>query len=692
MPETTVSAAGWGTIVALLIFIAASVWLGTMAQRVVEKGSFLKGYFLGNRGLGSWALALTATVQSGGTFMGFPSTVYSYGWVVALWIAGYMVVPITGFGVLGKRVSQLSRRAGAITVPDLFRARFDNHAAGLMASLLILFFMTFMMIAQFKAGALIMKVSLPGSKSLSMAEDVPSNESQPDAEKSGADASDASKSGGDTPTPKQEVDPYDNYYYFGLFVFALTVVGYTLIGGFLAAVWTDLFQSVMMFVGVMILLPLSLMAVGGLNAASRTLQYEVRMVNAPAADKVADRAAWDASLEACAPHETRLRELDAALRKFARSHAGHLPENLQQLLEDARPTPELKDLVQATTAKGWIYGGRDRSIDSKQSQRRSVLVLSPTDKDDFRSVLYSNGKIRSGKFSRPGELSSGPGPFDFQPLGVAISFFFVWVFAGLGSPAGMVRIMACKDTPTIRRSIFLLNSYNIFIYLPLILICICARTLIPDLDSKHSDEIIPRMTMLTTSGLPLGSFWAGLILAAPFGAVMATVSSYLVVIASGLVRDVYLRFINPHASERKIRWLSHFFMILVGAIAVAANIRPIDYLQRVVIFSGTCGAATFVVPALMAAYWRRASAAGAMAAMLTGVSGMLVSYTAGYLTKGEFGPYKLLGLDPLVWSLLASLAAGVLVSLATRPPSDELVSKLFDTLEESPGRAAASQA
>src|SRR5688572_19194421 len=118
MPE---SSGHYGALVALVIFIAASVWLGTLAQRVVEKGSFLKGYFLGNRGLGVWALALTATVQSGGTFMGFPSFVYKYGWVGALFIASYMMVPLTGFGIIGKRIAQISRKTGAITMPDLLR-------------------------------------------------------------------------------------------------------------------------------------------------------------------------------------------------------------------------------------------------------------------------------------------------------------------------------------------------------------------------------------------------------------------------------------------------------------------------------------------------------------------------------------------------------------------------------------------
>src|SRR5436190_12191334 len=228
---------GIGTMVALIIFIAASVWLGTLAQKVVSKGSFVKGFFLGNRGLGAWAVALTATVQSGGTFMGFPSLVYTHGWIVALWIGSYMVVPLTGFGVIGKRIAQISRRTGAVTMPDLFRARYGSPGAGLICSLLIIVFMTIMMLAQFKAGAVVMKIAWPGTGSLALAED--SNA------------------------------PIDKVYLIGLAIFSLTVVGYTLIGGFLAAVWTDLLQSVMMFIGVMILVVLALTATKGLEPASR---------------------------------------------------------------------------------------------------------------------------------------------------------------------------------------------------------------------------------------------------------------------------------------------------------------------------------------------------------------------------------------------------------------------------------------
>jgi SSS family solute:Na+ symporter/sodium/pantothenate symporter len=467
-------------------------------------------------------------VQSGGTFMGFPSLVYTHGWIVALWIASYMVVPITGFAVLGKRFAQLSRRTGAITIPDLFDARYGDQRVGLLASLAIMSFMTFLMLAQFKAGAIVMKLAWPGSGALALAENT--------------------AAGG-----------IDKAYYLGLAIFALTVVGYTLIGGFLASVWTDLFQSVLMLVGVVLLFCL---------------------------------------------------------------------------------------IVPAASQEGFA--------------QPTLKAVAATDSD----FAFGPGLSKSGGLA-------------FLPLGAAISFFFIWPIGGIGSPASMVRVMACKDTDTIRRSIVLLSFYNLLIYLPLIVICICGRALMPDV--VHEDEIIPRLAIWSGRNWTGGSLVSGLILAAPFGAVMATVSTYLVVIASGAVRDVYQRFLRPQAGDGEIRRVSYLAMIVLGAIGVAANIRPVGFLQLLIIFSTTATASTFVAPALMLAFWRRATAAGTIAAMLVGAISILVLFTVGSIQSGTaFEPFKLLGLDPIVWGLVVSGAAGVLVSLVTSPPPEALVSRLFD--------------
>jgi hypothetical protein len=38
----------------------------------------------------------------------------------------------------------------------------------------------------------------------------------------------------------------------------------------------------------------------------------------------------------------------------------------------------------------------------------------------------------------------------------------------------------------------------------------------------------------------------------------------------------------------------------------------------------------------------------------------------------------LLGLDPILWGLLASAAAGIVVSLCTKPPNPDRLSIMFD--------------
>ena len=573
---------GIGTMVALIIFIAASVWLGTLAQKVVSKGSFVKGFFLGNRGLGAWAVALTATVQSGGTFMGFPSLVYSHGWIVALWIGSYMVVPITGFGIVGKRIAQISRQTGAITMPDLFRERFKSPTLGLVTSLLIILFMTLMMFAQFKSGALVMKLAWPGSSFLKLSDDVETEATAAPETKAGAKSAPAASGPA---------------YWTGLVVFSLTVIGYTLIGGFLAAVWTDLFQSVMMFIGVLLLLGLSLYAAGGLENANRKA-----VANAQVA---AEKAEADAKAAA------------------------------------AKEAPE---------------------------KRKPVYEAGP---DAGAKYVYGPGFATDGR--------------QYLPLSLAISFFLFWPATGFASPASVTRIMACKDTATIRRSILLLCVYNLGIYLPLICICMCARALLPALESSQSDEVIPRMAIAMTEGIPGGTFISGLILAAPFGAIMATVSSYLVVISSGLVRDVYQRFVNPNASERDLKRMAQLGMIGVGVLAVLANIWPVQYLQALVVFSSGGAGASFIVPCLMLCYWRRATAAGVLSAMLTGAGTMLTLYLIGFMLGDpmigpatKLRPYFLYGLEPMMWGILCSATVGVIVTYCTQPPPAEHVSVLFD--------------
>ena len=137
----------------LVVFVIAFV-----AGRVGKGRPFVGEYYLGGRNFGMWAFALTyaATLASGGSFMGFPALIYTHGWTLAWWICGYMVVPLVALSLLAKRINQVGRIAGAITIPELLRRRFGSNGVGNTATILVVFFMFFYIVAQFKAGAIIM--------------------------------------------------------------------------------------------------------------------------------------------------------------------------------------------------------------------------------------------------------------------------------------------------------------------------------------------------------------------------------------------------------------------------------------------------------------------------------------------------------------------------------------------------------
>src|ERR1051325_1394072 len=133
--ESETTATSPYVLVAFLGYMVGVFLLGGLAHHLLDRGSFLKEYFLGDRKLNAWVLGMTyvATSVSAGSFVGFPSFIYRQGWILALWIGGYMMSGLIAKGLLAKRLNQVSRFSGAITVPDVLRDRFQSPALGLFA-------------------------------------------------------------------------------------------------------------------------------------------------------------------------------------------------------------------------------------------------------------------------------------------------------------------------------------------------------------------------------------------------------------------------------------------------------------------------------------------------------------------------------------------------------------------------------
>ena len=608
-------------------YIMAVFVLAWAANRLLKERSFLSEYFLGSRSLGVWAFALTfaATSASGGSFTGFPSKIYSYGWVLALWIGSYMVVPICMMGLIGKRINQVARISGAITVPDVLRDRFQSPAFGLMATALIVFFMAFNLVAQCKAGSLILKTLLEGVDAF-----------QQLALSLGAAVGDSGYCAG--------VDPQ---YLLCLMVFGLVVVVYTAYGGFHAVVWTDVMQGVVMVVGVVIMLPLALYQVGGLEKATKDMAQMLPPERGTATLRTAD-GAYVVPAGAWLQTEGRvLRTAAAAVIPAAGAVEG------VAVLEIATPH-EVERLLG----------------ESGRFAEHAIVQV-----EDIATAPHAYGS------DAPGSYVSGPGPSrgaadGFLPLSLAVSFFFMWAIAGTGQPSNFVRLMAFDSARTLRFSIATVAVHYSLIYFPLIIIFCCARILLPGMEAE-SDRIMPAMVVFLTDNA--GVAWlGGLLVAAPFAAVMSTVDSFLLMISSALVRDVYQRNVRPDVSEEKLRKLSYLCTVCIGVGAVVASVNPPQFLQDIIVYTGSGLAACFLGPVVFALYWPRATAGGCMVGMAGGFLVHLSLYAAGSVVNGSFFvPVRVLNMDPILWGLGASFVATYVGCLVMGEPEEGLVRTYF---------------
>lgn len=612
MNETAAGSTANSPLVTFAIYLLGVFFLAWLSSRVRQKKEFVGEYFLGGRSLGLWAFALTfaATSSSGGSFMGFPSLIYTHGWVLALWIASYMLVPIVGMGLLGKRVNRLARQSGAVTVPDLIKARFKSETVGMIATLLVLFFMFFYLLAQFKAGSKIMTTLL---------EDVAIYQSAVNAVGSATDG-------------LPWIGSAEPDYLLCLLVFAFSVIVYTAFGGFRAVVWTDVIQGIVMGVGVLILLFLTLGQVGGLKNATEQLKEMT-----PPETGIGIVTLGQVQTETITlPKGDWLRLADGGIARLAE----------QTSLAKGETQAEAKLLRITTPAE--------------------IERISPTQFGFPVSATFTADKTKGYGSGRKGVYVSAPGPHPeredgFLNVWVAISFFFFWAFGSAGQPSNMVRLMAFKGTNVLRNAILAVSVYYTVIYLLLVVIFCCARILLPGME-VDSDRIMPELAAKVTgdAGVP---WLAGLLLAAPFAAVMSSVDSFLLMVSSSVVRDIYQNRVNPSASEKRLKRLSYLVTVVVGTLAMLAVINPPQYLQDLIVFATSGLAGCFLMPILLGLYWPQMTAKGAIAGMLGGLGCHLSLYIAGYLIEDKFAAYQLLELNPFIWSLTVSGLLGWLVSL-----------------------------
>jgi SSS family solute:Na+ symporter len=150
-------------------------------------------------------------------------------------------------------------------------------------------------------------------------------------------------------------------------------------------------------------------------------------------------------------------------------------------------------------------------------------------------------------------------------------------------------------------------------------------------------------------------------------AAMSTLDAQILTLSSMLVRDVLDR-LRPSAGERNDVVTGRLFGLAVAALVYALFLwwGPSLFRMAEVAFSGY----TTLAPAIFfGVRWRRCTAAGAAASIVTGNV---------VLFAGMQGGLPLFGFLPVFPAFVAGIVACVLVSLATPPQRPELVAAAFE--------------
>lgn len=168
-----------------------------------------------------------------------------------------------------------------------------------------------------------------------------------------------------------------------------------------------------------------------------------------------------------------------------------------------------------------------------------------------------------------------------------------------------------------------------------------------------------------------------LLLGAACAVVISTGMNYLLSPSSNLIRDIYQRFINRSADDRKLVALQKLFIVIIGVIAFFFALRLKSVLEMSYFAYTIYGVA--ITPALIAALaWKRATKAGGLASI---ISGTVVSVGMKVLAE-VLPPEKVPEGDPwgipLIFPALAvSLLSLVVVSLLTKKPKEEELATFF---------------
>lgn len=244
-----------------------------------------------------------------------------------------------------------------------------------------------------------------------------------------------------------------------------------------------------------------------------------------------------------------------------------------------------------------------------------------------------------------------------------------WGLGYFGQPHIIVRFMAIKSARETKKARRIGISWMILSLTGAVLTALIGVAYFQQ--NPDVTLINPEAVFIQLGQIIFHPFIAGLFLAAVLAAIMSTVSSQLLVTSSALVEDIYKSVFKKEASEKTYVYLGRAGVLAIAIIAGIFAWQQNDTILSLVAFAWAGFGAAFGPVILLALYWRKLTASGALWGMIVGAVTVFIwgsTALSGYLYE-------------IVPGFLLNLIVAVTMSLATFKENEKITEEFDKTME-----------
>jgi SSS family solute:Na+ symporter len=266
------------------------------------------------------------------------------------------------------------------------------------------------------------------------------------------------------------------------------------------------------------------------------------------------------------------------------------------------------------------------------------------------------------------------------PASLFFSFMLIPLSAGM-FPHLFQHWLTAKNAKAFKLSIVLHPLFIMIVWVPCVLIGTWATSATLD-----GQPIIPSGLSSDSAVLGImvnklaGPLLSGLLTAGILAAVMSSLDSQFLCLGTIFTEDMVLHYGGKNRfSDKQTVLMARLFIVGVVAVTFGLSLLHLPGVFDLAVwcFSGF----TALVPLVVAAiYWKRLTKAGAYACVITAAA------TGSYcFIQSEFGSnatYSIGGMLPVAIMTVCSTTAMIVVSLTTKPPSEETLAKFFPVAEK----------